>query len=106
MFQLQSGKLAVLGGQDHPLSGRNNWTVETFDLQTNQWLQFDQNKPMGPLAKEFRLNFRQENDRILIWAIDFQNSGKEIIEYKFSNKKWASVGFEGHEVIDIAFGKP
>ena len=58
MFPLNSTKIVLIGGQDHPFTGRSVWNIKIFDLRTNEWSIFDQSLPRGPLQREFRLNFQ------------------------------------------------
>lgn len=104
MIKLLNGDIALVGGQDHPFTGRSVWTIETYNIHRKQWMVFDKSKPRGPLAREFRLNHQQVDNTIIIWAIDFINSGQEILEYNFSMKKWRSTTQtkSEFEVLDIA----
>ena len=101
MVQDHRGEIAVIGGQDHPLSGRPVWTIENFDFKRREWVLSDQMKPKGPLAREFRLNYQQNGTKIFIWAIDFINSGKEILEYCFETKKWRSSLFADLPKVEV-----
>jgi len=103
MTQLKNGHIAVIGGQDHPLSGRSVRPIELFNPQENNWTDFDDGYPRGPLAREFRLNYQQRENKIIIWAIDFIGAGNEILEYDFTTTRWRCSSYKNFDlaILDI-----
>ena len=102
MFQLNSTQIVLIGGQDHPLTGRSVWNIEIFNLMKNEWSIFDQTRPKGPLERQFRLNFQIKGHKVRIWAIDFINSGKIVQEYDFTKRKWLSLSAGSVEIFSVS----
>merc|ERR1712136_479109 len=84
-----NNKLWVVGGVDHPFSGRNVWDVEAFDLVKRRWSYVGQVLAVKPFLSTVRLNsFHNDTGNITICPVTMSGTGHVMVEYQPARNMW------------------
>ena len=84
-----NNKLWVVGGVDHPFSGRNVWDVESFDLVKKRWSYVGQVLAVKPFLSTVRLNcFHNDRGNITICPVTMLSTGHVMVEYQPNRNMW------------------
>jgi hypothetical protein len=82
-------KLWVVGGVDHPFSGRNVWDVEAFDVAKKRWSYVGQVLAVKPFLSTVRLNsFLNDVGNVTICPVTLSGGSDVMVEYQPNRRMW------------------